>query len=177
MATNYCSLCQVDTLKSIIVGTCFVILIMLATAAAAQAPNHPLDGLTAQDYWAVYDALRASNHVDAKTRYPFTTLHEPAKDEVLRWKPGQPFRREALAVVKQGPRTYEAIIDVSLRKLVSWKEIPGVQPNLIEEEVLGIDEGVKTNPEWQAAMRRRGITDYDAVFCLGSSPGYFGEGE
>jgi len=101
MPTIYCSLCQVDTLKSIIVTPGFVILITLATAAAAQAPNRPLDGLTAQDYWVVYDALRASKHVDAKTRYPFITLHEPPKDEVLRWKPGQPFRREAWAVVIQ----------------------------------------------------------------------------
>jgi hypothetical protein len=53
------------------------------------------------EYWAVSDTLNASGHMDSKTRYPFITLHEPPKGEVLRWKPGQPFRREALVVVKQ----------------------------------------------------------------------------
>jgi Cu2+-containing amine oxidase len=69
--------------------------------------------LAAPEYWAVYDAMQASGHADAKTRYPFITLHEPPKDEVLQWKPGQSFRREALAVVKQGPRTFEAVVDVT----------------------------------------------------------------
>jgi primary-amine oxidase len=115
--------------------------------------------------------------VDAKTRYPFITLHEPPKEEVLQWKPGQSFRREALVVVKQGPRTFEAIIDTAQRKVTSWKEIQGVQPNLTEEEVFGVDGEVKENPEWQAAMGRRGITDYETVFCYGTPPGYYGTPE
>lgn len=149
----------------------------LVTWCQNQSPNHPLDGLTAPEYWAVYDILKASGHVDSKTRYPFITLHEPPKEEVLQWKPGQSFRREALVMVKQGPRTFEAVIDTSQRKLLSWKEIAGVQPNVTEEESLGSGDEIKDNPEWQAAMRRRGITDYDAIFCLAVSPGYFGAPE
>jgi primary-amine oxidase len=30
---------------------------------------------------------------------------------------------------------------------------------------------VKANPEWQAAMRKRGITDYETVVCAGITPG------
>jgi len=151
-----------------------LVITLATTISAAQTPKHPLDGLTAPEYWAVYDTIKASNRVDAETRYPFITLHEPAKDEVQRWKQGEPFRREALVVVKQGPHTFEAIVDVLARKIVSWKEAPGVQPNLIEEEIQGLDEEVKANPEWQAAMRRRRITDFDTISCSGSSPGYYG---
>jgi primary-amine oxidase len=158
-----------------------VVLLLVSTTLtvcfAADAPKHPLDGLTAAEYWAVSDTMNASGHVDSKTRYPFITLHEPPKAEVLRWKPGQPLRREALVVVKQEAKTFEAIVDLNARKITSWKEIPGVQPNLMEEETFGVDAGVKANSEWQAAMRRRGITNFDAVFCYGPSPGNYGEPE
>ena len=94
----------------------FLLLVTMTSPASAQTPKHPLDGLTAPEYWAVYDAIKGAGHADAKTRYPFITLHEPPKEEVLQWRPGRPFRREALVVVKEGPHTFEAVIDVAARK-------------------------------------------------------------
>src|ERR1700719_888162 len=137
------------TLKSRAVSAAlaFLLLATITPPASAQVPKHPLDGLTATEFWAVYDAIKTAGHADARTRYPFITLHEPPKDEVLRWKPGQPFRREALVVVKEGPHTFEAIVDVAARKVTSWKEVRDVQPNVIEEEVFGINDDVKANPE------------------------------
>jgi primary-amine oxidase len=148
-----------------------------ARPVAAQVPQHPLDGFTGTEYWTIYEALRASGHTDADTRYPFITLHEPPKNEVQSWKLGQTFRREAFVVVKQGAKTFEAIIDVIGRKAISWKEVQGVQPNLTDEELLGVDEAVKATPEWQAAMKRRGITDYTTITCAGITPGFFGTAE
>jgi len=46
---------------------------------------------------------------------------------VLRWKRGDPSPGEALAIVKQGRQTFEAIVDVQNRKLLTWKEIKGVE--------------------------------------------------
>jgi primary-amine oxidase len=164
--------------KSVVVATiCSIVLLAMATPMAAQTAKHPLDGLTAPEYWAVFEVMKASGHVNTTTRFPLVNLREPPKDEVLAWKPGQPFRREAFVVVKQGPRTFEAIVDIGSRKVISWKELEGVQPNITDEEILGVDEPMKANPEWQAAMRRRGITDYETVQCQGISPGYFGTPE
>src|SRR5690348_6473136 len=108
--------------------------------AAAQAPRHPLDGLTAPELWTSYEALQASGKVNPKTRYPLVQLKEPPKAEVLAWKPGQPMHRATRVVVKQGPQTYEAIVDLDSKKLISFTEIKGVQPNLTgeEEEETGI---------------------------------------
>ncbi|HEX4545461.1 MAG TPA: hypothetical protein VH110_03810 [Candidatus Acidoferrum sp.] len=61
--------------------------------------------MTAPEHSAVYQTLQTSGKVDAKTRFPLMQLKEPAKEEVLAWKPGQAMRREALVVVKQGPQT------------------------------------------------------------------------
>jgi hypothetical protein len=108
--------------------------------------RHPLDALTADEYWAVFETLKASGKVDAASRYAGVNLHEPPKAEVLRWKPGDPFGREALAIVKQERRTFEALVDVANRKLVSWKEIKGVEPVLIEDESEGVDDKVKADP-------------------------------
>jgi primary-amine oxidase len=151
--------------------------VAIPPGASAQSVRHPLDGLTATEYWSVFDTLLASGHADSATRYPFITLREPPKEEVLRWKPGQSFRREALVVVKQGAKAFEASVDIAGKKLISWKELQGVQPNLIDEETIGVSDAVKESSEWQAAMRRRGITDYSTVVCFGNSPGYFGTPE
>jgi primary-amine oxidase len=158
-------------------GSLAVAILAITPVLSLAATTHPLDGLSAAEYWSVFEGLKASGKTDAKTRYAGITLHEPPKSEVLRWKPGQACRREALAVVKQGRKTYEAVVDAVDRKIVSWKELKDVEPNLILEEIELINDKIKEDPEFQAAMKRRGITDYDTLFCDGGSPGYFGTPE
>jgi Cu2+-containing amine oxidase len=68
---------------------------------AGQAAGHPLDALTAKEYWVAYDALRAAGRTDTATRFAGIALREPPKAEVLAWKPGAPFRQEAVVVVRQ----------------------------------------------------------------------------
>ncbi len=178
MATAHDFLVRIQLFKSAILAhTCsLALLAMVATPTAAQTAKHPLDGLTVEEYWAVYETLKGSGHVDSKSRYD-VVLREPPKEEVLAWKPGQPFRREVLVVVKQGPSTFEAVVDANDRKLISWKGIKGVQPHLTEEERTAAVEAVKENPEWRAAMRKRGVTDYDTLYCEADGYGYFGTPE
>lgn len=141
--------------------------------AAAQSPGHPLDALTAPEYWTVFDVLKASGRTDTLTRYTGVNLKEPPKADVLAWAPGKPFRREAVAVLRQGSRTFEAVVDVANRRVAAWREITGVQPNVTEEEGKAIEDLVRSNPQWREAMRRRGITDYETIECGGGVFGYF----
>lgn len=154
----------------------FALMLSSGVRAYAQSPKHPLDGLTAQEIWNAYEVLQASGKVDAKTRYPSVQLKEPPKAEVLAWKPGQPMRREALFMVKHGPQTFEAVVDVNSKTLLSWTEIKGVQPPFFDEEDEATDDGVKQNAEVQAALKRRGISDLNSVGCIGVA-GYFGAPE
>jgi len=156
---------------------CAVLLLLAASPHRAAEFRHPLDALTPEEYTAVLETIKTSGHLDDLSRFAGINLHEPPKQEVLRWKQGDPFRREALAIIKQGRKTFEALVDVANRKLISWTEIPGVEPMLITDESDGIDRQVKANPEVQAALRKRGITNIESVSCDGSSPGYFGTPE
>ena len=143
----------------------------------AQLASHPLDGLTFQEYWAVFETMKASGKLDEASRFAGVNLREPPKPEVLRWKSGEPFRREALAIVKHGRQTFEAVVDLRARKLISWNEVKGVEPVLIADETDSVGERLKSDLQWQAAMRKRGVTDFDTVSCDGDSPGYFGTAE
>jgi primary-amine oxidase len=92
-------------------------------------------------------------------------LHEPPKDEVLAFRPGQTVPRQAFVIVLDRPAntTHEAVVDLPERRIVSWKHVPGVQPAVMPEEFTSPEKAVKADPRWQQAMRRRGITDFDRV--------------
>lgn len=145
--------------------------------AAAQSVSHPLDGLTPSEIWTAYDTLQAAHKVNADTRFPMVQLHVPPKEEVLAWKPGQEMRREAFLVVRQGAQMFEAVVDVNGKKLLSWTEMKGVQPNMPHEEEVELSDAVKENPEMQKALKLRGITDPWNVGCAGAPEGFLNSGE
>ena len=78
---------------------CAVLLLLAASPDRAAEFRHPLDALTAEEYTAVLETIKASGHLDDLSRFAGVNLHEPPKQEVLRWKQGDPFRREALAII------------------------------------------------------------------------------
>jgi primary-amine oxidase len=159
-----------------------ILILVLFVAFAAgrangQAAGHPLDGLTAPEHWTIHEVLQSAGKLDAKTRFPLIQLKEPPKQEVLAWKPSQPMRREAFVVVKQEKQTFEAVVDLNGKKLVSWTELKGVQPPGTLEEENETVSAMRENPEIQAALKKRGVTDMTSVFCGGYPPGYFGTKE
>lgn len=98
------------------------------TELHAQTPVHPLDQLSAREHWAIYDALQASGKLDTTFRLLYEGLKEPAKSEVLAWQPGQPLRREATVHLTQGKFGYEAVVDITGKKLVSSAGERGAAP-------------------------------------------------
>ncbi|HUN98633.1 MAG TPA: primary-amine oxidase [Bradyrhizobium sp.] len=155
------------------------IFVLFATLANAATPaTHPLDPLSQQELASTLSVLKAAGHVDDKTRFVFVSLHEPHKSAVLKWRPGDPVTRESFVIIKQGKQTYEGIVDVSGQKVVSWREVKGVQPALlIYDELANLNDIMRANPDWQVAMRKRGFDKFDKVICLPFSTGYFGDAE
>jgi primary-amine oxidase len=144
---------------------------------AAQKVGHPLDPLTFQEYWTVLEVLRDARHMDAETRFSIVNLREPPKELVWSWSQGTAFPREALAVVRQGTETHEAVVDLRSRKLVSWNKLANAQPNWLEEEFKAMEKEVKQHPGFIEAMKKRGIADFTFLKCEGGPPGYFGTRE
>jgi primary-amine oxidase len=161
---------------------CLVLLLLTALPLSAQTgaatPNaHPLDPMTWQEHWTVLEVLRDNGHLDADTRFSMVNLREEPKESVLDWKPGQASGRHAFALVRQEARSFEAVIDLQARKMVSWNELEGVQPNWLGEEFESVSDMVREDPGFIAAMKLRGIDDLSFVDCGVTPPGYFGTEE
>ncbi len=145
-------------------------------AKAADDSAHPLDPLSKEEIAAAVQTLKAGGKVNDGSRFSILALHEPPKAEVLGFKPGNPMRREAFAVVyeRASNKTFEAIVDLKNNSLLSWKEIPSVQPTYLLEDITLAQSIVQADSQWQEAMRKRGITDFQNVQIDPWPAGYFG---
>lgn len=158
----------------------FIFFVVYATSAiAADYPTHPLDPLSKEEITATVEILKASGKVNNDSRFSTIFLQEPPKSEVLNYKAGDTFRREAFAVIYERAtnKTFEAVVDLNKKAVASWKEIPGVQPTFLVEDFLLTQQIVMNDPQWQAAMRKRGITNFKNIQIDGWAAGYFGTDE
>src|SRR5215470_1808218 len=144
-----------------------------ALLAQNQPPTHPLDALKTQEYWTVYDVLRDSGKLDPDTVTHSVLLHEPAKNKVLGWKPGDAIFREAEVILLRKGVTIEALVDVSNRRLLSWKERKDVQAPVTRKEFQELEEVMKKDPRVIEALRKRGISDLAPVDCTADPFSYF----
>ena len=69
------------------------------------------------------------------------------------------------AVLLQGPEATVVEVTVSLTRGVvdSWVEVTDVRPNLQIEEAIGVIGALRADPDWNAALDRRGIVDKSLV--------------
>src|SRR4051812_22511330 len=139
--------------------------VLPASAAAADAPDGPLDPLSGDEIATAFKVIEGSRHLPATAFFPIVSLREPPKAEVMRWSPGEPFRREAFAQVydRPGNRLFEAVVDLRSKRLRSFVERPGAQPAVFGDEYASADAAVRRDAGWRRAMDRRGI-DPDDVF-------------
>ena len=126
---------------------------------------HPLDPLTAEEIVEASSILRAQRELGARVRFETIVLQEPAKDAALGYRAGDPIERNAFLVVLDNDdgATYEAVVSLNEKKVTSWEHVPGVQPRVMFDEFAECEAVVKANPEFQAAIRKRGITDPNLV--------------
>ena len=95
---------------------------------------------------------------------------------MLDWQPGDPFERSAFAMVKNGPAAYEAVINLTQKKVTHWMQVEGVQPGILLSEWTEAQAITQADQGWQKAMTKRGITqaDYEKLMCVPLSAGYYG---
>ena len=141
--------------------------------AAAQNSHHPLDALRTEEYWIAYDVVVGSSRMDNDTHFISVLLHEPDKQAVLAWKPGQNVAREADVTLMRKGVPIEARVDLLAKKLESWKEIAGAQAPIFISEIESMSDTILADQRVKQALNNRGITDLNAVTCDSVPLAYF----
>ena len=112
-----------------------------------------------------------------RSRFISMTLHEPPKEQVLAFRrDGEAIDRQAEVILLDPSQlgAFEALVSLSQGKLLSWEYVQGVQPAVTFEEILEVEDLVKQDPQFQAVLARRGITDMRLVMVEPWPAGYYG---
>jgi primary-amine oxidase len=133
-------------------------------AGASGLTPHPLAPLTAVEIEAAAAALQANEGLGASARFVYISLQEPAKADVIAFEEGKGTPDRLAKVVVRDPAehaTYEGVVKLGeTPEVVSYRHVPGVQPSVMFEEFMAAEDIVRSDPRWQDAMRKRGITDF-----------------
>ncbi|MGJ3245785.1 MAG: primary-amine oxidase [Elainellaceae cyanobacterium] len=137
---------------------------------------HPLDPLTDEEIATAVALVRSQQNLGNQVRFARVMLHEPSKDVVLNFNAGDSFDRDAFLILLDNATgyTYEAIASLTHQKVTSWVHVPGVQPNIMSDELVECEAAVKAHPDFRAALEKRGITDLDLVVVDPWAAGHFG---
>jgi len=141
-----------------------------------KGPRHPLDPLSAAEIAATTRLLKADSRTPEGAFFPTLVLHEPPKEDVLAFKPGKAFSREAYVEVFDRPNNvlYKAIVDLRANRVISFEQLPaGTQPTTFFTEFDDVNNLVSQDKEWIAAMDRRGVDPKDVyidIWAGGDTP-------
>ncbi|QMS90361.1 primary-amine oxidase [Nostoc edaphicum CCNP1411] len=166
---------------SIAIISIISISIGLMETLMAQQPSisHPLTSLTEAEINTAVSVIQREKTLSEMAAFPLIALQEPDKKEVLNFTPGKVFQRKAFLVIyeRSQNKTYEGVVDLTSKTLSSWKEIPSVQPAIVASEYQLATEAFKSDPRWQTAMQKRGITDFNQVKISCWAPGILSKQE
>jgi primary-amine oxidase len=131
---------------------------------------HPLAPLSGDEITAARQIVFESGKAgipDEDIRFAYVGLSDPPKEMVRAVDRGETVevdRRLRLQLLL-GPvaNVTEVIVSVTRRVVDSWVEVEDVRPALQMEEAIGILAALYENPDWNAALDRRGITDRSLV--------------
>ena len=152
---------------------------MAITARHAAQVAHPLEPLTTDEISAAVAILRQERNLGERVRFMSVTLVEPPKEVVWGFKPGDPVERAAFVVLldNEDGKTYEANVSLNAGTVTSWEHLPEVQPAITIDEFIECEQACKADPAWRAAVRKRGVTDFDLCMVDPWSNGNYGIAE
>jgi primary-amine oxidase len=140
------------------------------------AVSHPLEPLSADEVGAAAAILKRDQRLAASARFVTITLNEPPKTAVLSFGPDDRIDRQAKIVIWERAEgsTYEGVVSITDNRALSWIAVPGVQPAIMAEEFVIVEDVVKQDPRFVEALRKRGVTDMSLVMCDAWPLGYNG---
>ena len=141
-----------------------------------------LDPLSADEIRAVTSMVRAAPQFAAfGSRWRFITiaLREPTKDALLALREpsdatSAPREAEAVLLDHGSGIAHEVVVSLTGEAILDWRERPGVQPLATVDELGEAEELVRLDPEFQAALKLRGVTEIEKVQIDAWPAGNFG---
>ncbi len=124
---------------------------------------HPLDPLSPDEMTQAAGILRQSGAISEDVSFSSMVLQEPPKDIVRQFHNGEAVVREArLLLYDRGKaQGVDAIVSLTDNCVRSCTPVTDGQVHLSAVEFERAQKLVKAHPDWQAAMRRRGLSDAD----------------
>src|SRR5580692_3404095 len=147
-------------------------------AQTPEVPAHPLDPATGAEFLAGREILAAAGLLGDSGRFAYYGLDEPPKDEVLAGRPDRRLRAFLLNVATG--RSADVVVSLGEGRVVSHRVLEPAsdgQLPIINEEFGVAEDVVRADPEWRAAMARRGLTDVTKIRALPQTAGAFGQGD
>jgi primary-amine oxidase len=152
-----------------------LVLVRLAGGTGSATPahaQHPLDPLSADEIRVATRVMKADPRL-AGAAFTLITVAEPEKSAVLAWKPGRPMARRARVMGMTGAGAVEVEVDLAARRLVSVTRRDGLQGALTLTEYMEGGKIALAHPEFQAGLRKRGVTDPAKLLCAPFAAGWF----
>ncbi len=150
-----------------------------ADETSEEHPSHPLDPATAAEYLAGRDIMAAAGLLAEPVRFAYYGLEEPPKDDVLASRDGKsPDRRLRAFLVDTGSgESTDVVVSLTHRDVVRTHRLDpsrdGQMP-ILDSDFAAVDEITKADPEWRAAMARRGYHDVSQIRTCPITAGNYG---
>ena len=148
-----------------------------ADETASSPPAHPLDPATAAEYVAGRDIMAAAGLLAEPVRFAYYGLEEPPKDEVLADTKATDRRLRAFLVNTGTGESTDVVVSLTQEEIVSARRLdPGKdgQMPILDSDFVAVDEITKADPQWRAAMARRGYHDVSQIRTCPITAGVFG---
>jgi primary-amine oxidase len=154
----------------------------LPHGTSAQTPatstRYPLDPLAPEEIASAARILHEAKPQSKPFRFVSIRLAEPTRTALAKGEDISSLPREASVLVMDpaSGTAYEAVVDLGSASVRSCAPIAaGLQPAITMDEFVECEAAVKRSPEFQAALRKRGVTDPELVMVEPWSAGMYGD--
>jgi primary-amine oxidase len=147
-----------------------------ADSSAHAQPGHPLDPASAAEYRDGREIMAAAGLLAESVRFAYYGLEEPHKDDVLAAQAPDRRLRAFLIDVDSGEST-DVVVSLRRAEVISTRVLDprtdGQMP-ILNQDFAVAEELVRTDPDWRAAMAKRGLTDVSKIRLCPLTAGSFG---
>ena len=146
------------------------------TGTSSDRAAHLLDPASGAEYLAGRDIMVAAGLLAEPVRFAYYGLEEPPKQDVLAGRDADRRLRAHLVNLDSGEST-DVVVSLTGQELVSARVLDPAQDGqmpILECDFAAVDEITKADPEWRAAMARRGYDDLAKIMTCPITAGNYG---